>query len=245
MSVRDWISATANGDRLTRSARKRAVACVAAVTLAGAAVVAMTSAPAAHAATLDCGYSCTDWFYQGAGNADIIEVDSGTAQVGQGTTVATAGNYSAEDFKLDSQALVSTYYSDGIVNAIVGLHWGNDYAFEIQYAPSGQESGLCLGVASVASPGEDVTLQPCGVDANTLWIELAADQSDGYEPLISATDTSVTAPEVLTVGLVFHGYPPSVSVLLEVAALYQFDGAWSTSQMWADETGPTGHIIYP
>jgi hypothetical protein len=214
--------------------------CAAAAVLSGGAVVALTSAPAAHAATADCGYNCVDWYYQRDGSADIIEVDNGTAQTGQGTTVAAAGDYSAEDFEIGGQETVSTYYKAGVVNSTVNTYWGNDYAFELQYAPNGQASDLCLGVASNAYPNEDVTLQPCGVDATTLWIELAADKSDGYQPLINASDVSITAPEVLTVSAVIHGYPPVVTPVLEVAGLYQFDGTWSTSQMWASEIGPAG-----
>jgi hypothetical protein len=228
-----------------RSIRKRIFVCAAAAVLTSGAAFAVTSAPAAHAASLDCGYSCVDWYYQGDGTADVIEVDNGTAQTGEGTTMGAAGNFSAEDFTLNSEELVSTYYQEGIVSAMVNLHWGNDYAFQLEYAPSGEDTGLCLGVASTADPGEDVTLQSCGVSAKTLWIDLAADQSDGYVPLINGSATSYTAPEVLTVGLIFHSYPFSVSTVLEIGALSQDNGAWSTSQMWAEEIGPLGDIIYP
>jgi len=44
------------------------------------------------------------------------------------------------------------------------------YAWELQYAPYGVDSGLCVGLASTAVSGEGVTLQPCGVSAKTVWI---------------------------------------------------------------------------
>jgi hypothetical protein len=221
-----------------RSIRKTLA--VAAAVLCGGAVVAVTSAPAVHAATTDCGFNCEDWYNQGSGDADLISVDSGTAQTGLGTMVAAAGDYSAEDFEMGGQETVTTYYKAGVVNATVNAYWGSDYAFELQYAPDGQASDLCLGVASDAYSSEPVTLQPCGVDATTLWIELAADKSDGYQPLINASTVSYSEPEVLTVTVVMHGYPPVFTPVLELASLFEYDGAWSTSQMWGSQLGPAG-----
>jgi hypothetical protein len=211
---------------------------VAAVTLAGGAIVAMTSAPAAHAATVACGSYCVDIFYEGSGVGDIVSVDSGTTQAGLGTTVAGGGNYSAEDFMQTTPTLVSVYYNAGIVSRLVDENWGNDYAYQFEYAPNGDGSGLCLGVAAIASPGEDVTLQQCGVDANTLWIGVSADRSGGYVPMVNGTDTSASAPEVLTATVDLHEFPYTATVVPAIEALYQFDGTWSTSQMWTDEDGP-------
>ena len=59
-------------------------------------------------------------------------------------------------------------------------------------------SGLCLGIASVPAQGTKVTLQPCGVTVNTLWILDAADGSGGYAPYVSGSDTQYPAPFVLT-----------------------------------------------
>jgi len=84
---------------------------------------------------------------------------------------------------------------------------GNDsnlLAFENEYAPFGVDSGLCLGVAATAFNDEGVTLQPCGVSANTVWILDTLDQSftaawqHGYIPLINGSDTNFSHPFVLT-----------------------------------------------
>ena len=44
------------------------------------------------------------------------------------------------------------------------------YAYEIQYAPFGVDSGLCVGVGSTAVAGTKVALEPCGVSSKTVWI---------------------------------------------------------------------------
>jgi len=77
------------------------------------------------------------------------------------------------------------------------------FAFEIEYAPFGVESGLCAGATS-AAPGSLVSLQPCGVSAGTVW---AADTLDScptnplykFEvPAINGLDTNFSQPSVLT-----------------------------------------------
>ena len=55
-------------------------------------------------------------------------------------------------------------------------------AFENEYAPFGVDSGLCMGVATTAVNGEGVTLQPCGVSANTVWILDTYDSWDACSP---------------------------------------------------------------
>src|SRR5205814_7569329 len=77
----------------------------------------------------------------------------------------------------------------GLVSAAVNLHYGgggclvfnqqtqtcvtkqpNDPAIELEYAPFGVDSGLCLGTATTAIHGEGVSLQPCGLSSKTVWI---------------------------------------------------------------------------
>ena len=64
-------------------------------------------------------------------------------------------------------------------------------------------SGLCMGTATVAVAGEGVTLQPCGVSANTVWIVDTYDSwhlftNGGFFPLINGSDTNFSQPFVLT-----------------------------------------------
>ena len=59
------------------------------------------------------------------------------------------------------------------------------------------------GHGTTAFSGEGVTLQPCGVSANTVWIVDTYDSSNlftngGYFPLINGSDTNFSQPFVLT-----------------------------------------------
>jgi hypothetical protein len=86
----------------------------------------------------------------------------------------------------------------------------NDPAFEIEYAPGGVLSGLCVGVASTAVQEEGVTLQECGASSKTVWaIDLYDQPFDsfgrGYAPLINGSDTNFSQPYVLTYPQ--SGYP--------------------------------------
>jgi hypothetical protein len=74
------------------------------------------------------------------------------------------------------------------------------YAWELQYAPFGVDSGLCVGLATTAVSGEGVTLQPCGTTARTVWITdtvNAAGWKDNYVPVINGSDTNFSQPFVL------------------------------------------------
>jgi len=77
----------------------------------------------------------------------------------------------------------------------------DDPAFELEYAPFGVDSGLCVGLAATAVAGEGVTLQPCGVSSKTVWIADIADSPatlfNGYIPLINGSDTNFSHPYVL------------------------------------------------
>ena len=98
-------------------------------------------------------------------------------------------------------------FPDCPFNVTSGVSTGKDsnyLAFENEYAPFGVESGLCMGVAATAFQDEGVTLQPCGVSANTVWILDTLDQqftsawAHGYIPLINGSNTNFSQPFVLT-----------------------------------------------
>jgi hypothetical protein len=74
-------------------------------------------------------------------------------------------------------------------HSTLDAHYGSDEIFEFQYQPGGISSGLCLGIASGPAQGTKVTLQPCGVTVNTIWINDAADGIGGYAPYVSGSGT--------------------------------------------------------
>ncbi len=191
-----------------------------------AAPVTWTAATAANAATPSCGANCVDIFTRDFGThfnpQFTVDVFHGTRAVGQPVILFRQSNSDgALDFNAELDGLTSDFYAAGLVSSAVALHYGctgtinvpggqivcgpkavDDPAFEIEYAPLGQDSGLCIGLALGAFSGEKVTLQPCGVSSRTVWI---ADLNDspstithGYVPVINGSDSNFSHPFVLT-----------------------------------------------
>ena len=147
---------------------------------------------------------------------------------------------------------VSDYFQAGLVSAGVALHYGckagvdatscapnqpDDVAFELDYAPYGADTGLCMGVASTAAQGTVVSLQPCGVNNHTLWIlDSSQPLTTAYAALIAASDTDFTAPYVLTDDGPVNGLP--FEQQLETANLVTSPaGLVEASQLWGADTG--------
>ena len=196
--------------------------------LAGAATLALVGgvgtmgALSASAATPSCGQNCIDIFSRAFGTHRTpnftMDVLRQGAKVGQPIILfRTTNTDPALDFVPSIQGTTADFYAAGLVSAAVALHYGcipggnfpncgltgvDDPAIELEYAPFGVDSGLCVGVAATATQGEGVTLQPCGVSAKTVWIEDDNDSPatalNGYVPLINGSDTNFSHPFVLT-----------------------------------------------
>jgi hypothetical protein len=125
-------------------------------------------------------------------------------KVGQPIILFRTANFDpALDWTVSFQGTVADFYAADLVSAELALHYGctaptpfpdcdagvNLPAFEIEYAPYGVDSGLCMGVASTAVEEEGVSLQPCGVSGKTVWITDTIDSPStlfsGYVPLIN------------------------------------------------------------
>jgi len=196
--------------------------------LAGAATMALVGsmgvvgAMSAAAATPSCGRDCIDIFSRAFGTHRtpnfVMDVLRQGAKVGQPIILFRTSNTDpAEDFVPSIQGTTADFYAAGLVSAAVALHYGcipggnfpncgttgvDDPAIELEYAPFGVDSGLCVGVAATATQGEGVTLQPCGVSAKTVWIidtnDSPATFNRGYVPLINGSDTNFSHPFVLS-----------------------------------------------
>ena len=126
----------------------------------------------------------------------VLDVLRQGAKVGQPMILFRTSNTDpAEDFVPSIQGTTADFYAAGLVSSAVALHYGciaganfpncgappgaipdtDDPALEIEYAPFGVDTGLCVGVAATATAKEGVTLQPCGVSAKTVWIVDAND----------------------------------------------------------------------
>jgi hypothetical protein len=141
------------------------------------------------------------------------------AKVGQPVILfKTSNSDPALDWSLSFQGHVSDFCAAGLVSALTCLHYGGaghitptrTYpdlpAWEVEYAPFGVDSGLCLGVAATASQNEGVSLQPCGVSGKTVWIGDSLDNPFSfYVPVINGSNTNFSHPFVLTYPN--NGYP--------------------------------------
>jgi hypothetical protein len=89
---------------------------------------------------------------------------------------------------------------------------------------------LCLGVATTATQGTAVGLGPCGVDSKTVWITVSgASSSNGYDLLMTGTNTRVSGPYVLTAGAIGDG--------LTITELSVSNHLVSSTQMWQNKSG--------
>ena len=201
--------------------RSRIFAGLAALALAGGGITA--AATAGNAATSDCA-TCINLASQ-AFRGDVAAVSAGTAQVGQKVILSAAGPFSAEDFTLLNEGTVQQFFNAGIIGPAVGLTWPNNTVYEFQYTPGGTQTGLCLGTGTTAASGVAVTLQSCGVNAQTTWIPLTIDDIGGFEPVINGTDTDVNTPFVLSAG-------SSAGAKLTTRKLNLIAGTFNPTEMW-------------
>ena len=209
------------------SFKSKVLAAAASLTLVGGVGAAgVLTAGTASAATPSCGSQCVDIFSHQFGTHRspdyVVDVLAQVEKVGQPVILFRSADFDpAEDWTATFQGTVADFYAAGLVSSTVALHYGcvptvnfadcygqtklsvNDPAFEIEYAPFGVDSGLCMGVASTAVNGEGVSLQPCGVSGKTVWIVDIFDSPNttfagGYVPLINGSDRNFSRPFVLT-----------------------------------------------
>jgi len=245
--------------------------------LAGAATLALVGgvgtmgALSASAATPSAGPNAIDIFSRAFGTHRtpnfVLDVLRQGAKVGQPIILFRTSNTDpAEDFVPSIQGTTADFFAAGLVSSAVALHYGcipatqaggnfpncglngvDDPAIELEYAPFGVDSGLCVGVAATARQGEGVTLQPCGVSAKTVWIIDANDSpatlNRGYVPLINGSDTNFSHPFVLSYPA--NGFPTDKPrPQLQVKNLTGFTqgrgtqvGSVSDFQLWGADFG--------
>jgi hypothetical protein len=254
------------------SIKSKVLAAAATLTLVGGVGMAgALSAGTASAATPSCGGSCIDIFSHQFGTHRtpnyVVDVLRQGEKVGQPIVLFRTANFDpAEDWTVSFQGTTADFFAAGLVGAAVALHYGciatvnfpdcygldiavNDPAFEIEYAPYGVDSGLCMGLASTAFQEEKVSLQPCGVSAKTVWIADIFDSPstlfNGYIPLINGSDNNFSQPYVLSYPE--SGYPTNMPrPQLEVDNITGFSngfpggpelGTVQDNQLWGADFG--------
>jgi hypothetical protein len=193
------------------SIRRKVLAIAVVLAMAGGSGTVGTL-PAA-AATPQCGPHCIQIFSAKFGtnaNPNFVEtVFQGVAEVGQPTILGRPSGFNpAGDFiaTAPGRGLVSDFFAAGLVSAAVNQHYGSETAAQIEYAPFGQPSGLCAGLATTAYQNEGLTLQPCSTPGTTVWI-IATSESPATAParfpIVSGSTTNFTHPFAMTI----HGNP--------------------------------------
>jgi hypothetical protein len=260
-------------EELFMSIKSKVFAAAATLTLIGGVGAAgALTAGTASAGTPSCGHSCIDIFSREFGTHHsptfVLDTLRQGSRTGQPLILfRTSNSDPAEDFSAAFQGTTADFFAAGLVGSAVALHYGciptinfpdcygqthfaiNDPAFEIEYAPYGVDSGLCMGTGTVAANETKVALEPCGVSSKTVWIADIFDSPQtlfsGYVPLINGSDTNFSQPFVLTYPT--PGYPTDMPrVQLETANLTGFTegfppgpelGTVDDSQLWGADFG--------
>jgi hypothetical protein len=252
------------------SLKSKVFAAAAALALVGG--VGTIGVMSAGAATPSCGNLCVDLFSWQFGNFThpnfVLDTYRQGAKVGQPEILFRESNADpAEDYSAEFNGTTADFYAAGLVSSAVALHYGcqgtiavpggqipcapgsaNTAAFEIEYAPYGVNSGLCMGLASTAFQHEGVTLQHCGVTSKTVWIVDTNDQrqiTSAGVPLINGSDTNFSHPFVLTYPAA--GFPtdkprPQLFVsnltgFTQPGGIFPVLGSINSNQLWSARFG--------
>jgi hypothetical protein len=168
----------------------------------GAGVAGMP--PAANAATVACGPGCIEVFsprFGDASNPGAVEtVLGGVARVGAPIGLGPASGTNTAADMMPHFGSVSQFYAAGMVSAAVNQHYGPLNAAQLEYAPSGHLTGLCVGLAHRPYPGEPLSLQPCTTPGKTVFIVDAPDSpgTAPYVPLVVGSTNDFEHPWTMT-----------------------------------------------
>lgn len=246
------------------SFKSKVLAAAATLTMVGGVgTMGVLTAGTAGAATPSCGPACINIFSRDFGTFRhpnfTVDVLRQGAKVGQPVILfKTSNSDPALDWSLSFQGHVSDFCAAGLVSALTCLHYGGaghitptvTYpdlpAWEVEYAPFGVDSGLCMGVAATASQNEGVSLQPCGVSGKTVWIGDSLDNPfSRYVPVINGSNTNFSHPFVLTYPN--NGYPtdkprPQIQVrnltgFTQPGGIFPVITSVSSNQLWSATFG--------
>jgi hypothetical protein len=154
------------------SLKRRLLTCSAGVALAAGFFTAVPLT--ATAATQACGENCISVFNRGLGTYErpnIVEtILGGKAEVGTSVVLAPVGQNDPAQDTIPDLRMLDSFYGEGLISKKVYRRWRGFPAVQIQYAPLGVGTGMCVGLDSAPRQGQGLTLQPCGVSARTVWI---------------------------------------------------------------------------
>jgi hypothetical protein len=153
----------------------------------------------------------------------------------------------AQDFTPLREGTVQDFRDAGLVSAAFNLHYGGLRAYELEYTPLGEGSGLCVGTwpGQVPVAGYKLRLEPCGEGASTvLAISRDAGNQLRYANVLDAAGSNFSKPVAwswLNTDTVPQDYPRPV---LGVQNLGSFsDGTHPYAQQWTAHRGVVGDPV--
>ncbi|MFH9969320.1 hypothetical protein ACH4PR_50155 [Streptomyces mirabilis] len=144
-----------------------------------------------------------------AASPNFIEtVSHGVAKASQPTVLnSVSGSNPGQDIIGHRGGPVSDFFKAGLVSAEVNKHYGNLNAAQLEYAPNGVPSRLCVGLEAAAYQNERLSLQTCDTPGATVWIIDTADSpktaAKGYFPIVNGSTTDYAHPFAMT----YYGDP--------------------------------------
>jgi hypothetical protein len=215
-------------------------ALVAALALCGVSAAGVLTVTAATAATTQCGMKCVSIFNKGLGLPGPVEdILGGVAAVGQPVILKQDSNSDPSEDTMAHPGSVSSFYAAGMVSAEANSNYGGFTAAQIEYAPNGVATGLCVGLASLPYENEGLTLEPCSTPGVTVWIlDPGVSPVNGYFAIINAATTDFDHPFAMSLN------PDELSsdqqLLQILVRRLQFranDGTVPDSQLWGLKRG--------
>jgi hypothetical protein len=182
-----------------------ALSAVGALLMLGATSAAQASHRITPGATPACGNGCFNLHSLAFGHVQIqsanVPGDNGVGgKIGQTINLKYATDSSPnEDFVQGYIGTVSQLCPQGLLSPYICNTYSTDPVYESNWAPYGNQSGLCAGARLPANPGEPVSLRPCGVNGSTLWVADVKHSRNGYMPFLNGADRNYSHPLVLTV----------------------------------------------
>ena len=186
------------------------------------------AAPPASAATPSCASACTNIYSSQYGERAILYTPNNIfPQIGQPVLLAPGSNTNEdEDFDLENEGTVSEFIAGGLMNPGMSSYDSQE-VYELEYDPYGAGSGYCVGTSGTPGNATPVTLQPCGLNCKTCWIQ--AGTAPNFDLISGATNSDFVDPQVLTA-------PPAGLPLVTFTAESTGNGIYS-NQVWEQTTG--------
>jgi len=152
----------------------------------------------ANAATSACGPSCASLYSPALSlpafpEAYVLDVPGPTQIGGRVILGQENGTNPGEDFRLEFEGTVHDYFLAGLISSGLDALYSSLNVYEMEYAPGGVDSGLCVG----AFP---VSLQECGTSTlKTVWIFDPQQTGFGtFDALINLATNNPQHPDSLT-----------------------------------------------